>query len=894
MYKVDPASSGSVLVPVMHRDALGYPEHESRGGYDVAQYVPLLEALTVDSDFDAHFCQYSLPETPRRLAGSRALELGAVMVLVVFDVDGPDHAFTQEWWSSEKVKLEKLLTAIPGGYVFTTRGGYRIVYRTASPLVLESRRDAVRWRASYLEWADALETSLGIVVDKNCADVFRLFRLPRVTREGALQVPETIGDPGSVGAWSEPYVDSITPASRERSPDRVPAPGSDQRTKAAQLLGEHWPDERRHYAHLALSGALAHAGWDVEDIAEFCEEVAEVQEPGNGKFHKRLKTAREGVSRVSSELETQGWTTLEREFVSVEIVTAVKKLLGFLVLEDDPGFLEWVQSKVPTPPPPEPPNTIELEADLKAFRDKLAKKKDSDSKRDAEYLKRVIKGQFLVDDPGEDLDRAVSLAACVVVRAAREGTTTDQFIKQLTGSAGRLAQSLPEIITHAVEAVKQEKAQLANRPLDEFKLEISGQRVGMPIATHQHNHDVALARLGSEFSYNLFNAKKYLKIDGKESIVEDADIDAISFRIEKEFGFYPPPDKFYKYCTYLARQNAYHPVVDYLDSCPAWDGVPRAEEWLIKFGGAEDTLYVRAVSRLVLVAAVRRVRKPGCKFDEMLILEGEQGAFKSSALQTLCPKREWFTDNFRLSDDTKKMLEQTDGKWIVEAGELKGMSAKDRNELKAYLSSTEDEARMSYQREPVRRPRQFIIIGTTNEAHYLVDPTGDRRYWPVAVSKFDIEALEGARDQLWAEASYLEAVNSDASYIRLDPSLYAAAAFEQDKRKVDDPYRITFEQVIGDATGRILVTEVWKLIGKTGDNLPTSAEARQVTAAMRSLGFEKKRITIGKDRSWYYQKGTGDAVLQVVGSSGTSWKVKLATSTGTATNVVIPRPSGNN
>ena len=103
-----------------------------------------------------------------------------------------------------------------------------------------------------------------------------------------------------------------------------------------------------------------------------------------------------------------------------------------------------------------------------------------------------------------------------------------------------------------------------------------------------------------------------------------------------------------------------------------WDGRPRLDRWLVTYAGAPDTDYVRAVSALPLLAAVRRIRQPGAKFDELLVLESKQGKGKSTALQALCGVDEWFSDGLPLGVDAKLVIEHTTGKWIIEAAELQG------------------------------------------------------------------------------------------------------------------------------------------------------------------------------------------------------------------------------
>lgn len=202
-------------------------------------------------------------------------------------------------------------------------------------------------------------------------------------------------------------------------------------------------------------------------------------------------------------------------------------------------------------------------------------------------------------------------------------------------------------------------------------------------------------------------------------------------------------------------------VLDYLEGL-TWDGTPRIDRWLVEYAGAEDSSYVRAVSRAALVAAVRRARHPGCRLDQMLVIQGPQGCEKSSALRALAVDPDWFTDDAPISGSSQAIIEATHGKWIVELSELNGMGAGDIAALKAFLSARDDvPKRQAYQRVPERVPRAFLVVGTTSATDYLQDPTGNRRFWPVRVERFDVERLSADRDQLWAEAAAAEAAGDE-------------------------------------------------------------------------------------------------------------------------------------
>lgn len=242
----------------------------------------------------------------------------------------------------------------------------------------------------------------------------------------------------------------------------------------------------------------------------------------------------------------------------------------------------------------------------------------------------------------------------------------------------------------------------------------------------------------------------------------------------------------------VSRENIYHPVLDYLDGL-SWDKVPRAETLLIDYMGAEDTPYTRAVTRKTLAAAVRRVRQPGVKYDNVLIMVGRQGCGKSYLVSRLGGK--WFSDTLT-SIQGKEAYEELQGFWIVEIAELSALRKSEVEAVKHFIAKQSDSYRAAYDRHVRTRARQCIFFGTTNNAEFLRDATGNRRFLPVDVdpakarlSVFD-DLTDEVRDQIWAEACVIEAGTKDRAGEKLyldTKELRRAAEAEQDRHFEQSP-----------------------------------------------------------------------------------------------------------
>lgn len=209
--------------------------------------------------------------------------------------------------------------------------------------------------------------------------------------------------------------------------------------------------------------------------------------------------------------------------------------------------------------------------------------------------------------------------------------------------------------------------------------------------------------------------------------------------------------------TKIADDRRFHPIRDYLDSLPAWDGIKRVEDIFIKYLKADDTEYIRTVTKKTFAAAVARIYVPGIKFDCVPVLDGDQGIGKSTIVKDLVTA-DYYSETLSLTDmDDKSGAEKLQGFWVVEIGELAGMKKADIEKVKAFLSTSDDKYRPSYGRVVESHPRQCIIIATVNgERGYLRDITGNRRFWIIKVhqkkQKKTWNFTEEYRQQFWAEA----------------------------------------------------------------------------------------------------------------------------------------------
>jgi len=262
-----------------------------------------------------------------------------------------------------------------------------------------------------------------------------------------------------------------------------------------------------------------------------------------------------------------------------------------------------------------------------------------------------------------------------------------------------------------------------------------------------------------KFKYD--DMKKSIVIDGKlpwrgkEGIytqIADEDFAAIRHYLELIYKL-SSITKIDDAIAIVAKKHLFHPIRDWIASIK-WDGQERAEELFMTYLGANDTAYTRMVTRKALLACVYRIHEPGCKFDNMIVLIGEQGIGKSTIIRKLGHK--WYNESLT-NINTKESFEQLQGAWIIEFGELNSIRNAEVEAIKHFLSKTKDDYRPSYGRTVQEFLRQCVFFGTTNAMYFLKDVTGNRRFWPLVCdlsqatedvfAGFTLEEVK----QVWAE-----------------------------------------------------------------------------------------------------------------------------------------------
>ena len=335
---------------------------------------------------------------------------------------------------------------------------------------------------------------------------------------------------------------------------------------------------------------------------------------------------------------------------------------------------------------------------------------------------------------------------------------------------------------------------------NEYKLATKGNIInilaigtnGEPEPTIDNYYNVILkdSKIKDHIKFNLLTNKFEYWSNGKCREWRDKDDSWLMSYIESEYGFY----NIQKY--ELAKNKcedlfAYHPIKDLIE-CGEWDGVPRIDKFLTNILKCDDDDYSRELSRMLFYGGINRLYNPGCKFDYMIIFMGGQGLGKSTIVDWLNIKPDYYREV--LSIDGAKGIESLTGGWICEFAELLAMvRAKEVESLKGYVTRLYDTYRPAYARNVISLPRQCIFIGTTNDFEFLADKTGNRRYLPIEIHLSRGELFRHEKEtkeyilQCWREAKHL--MDEGKTYLVI-PSEYNNLLEEHQNMATDDDPKV--------------------------------------------------------------------------------------------------------
>lgn len=318
------------------------------------------------------------------------------------------------------------------------------------------------------------------------------------------------------------------------------------------------------------------------------------------------------------------------------------------------------------------------------------------------------------------------------------------------------------------------------------------------------------------------------------------DADDLQLQLALQFNLSIPEGECIKICSALARRNRYNPIQQYLDAVA--QQYPADSDLLDSLSGTylgtSEPLH-QAYLRKALLSAVARAYQPGCKVDNVLILQGAQGTGKSSFFRVLATSPDWFDDSLgSVSDKDERMkLHQA---WFVEWAELEAIfRRRDIASVKAFITCQRDFIRLPYRRSVEAFDRPSIIVGSTNQEEFLGDTTGNRRFWVCPVRQsIPLEQLRAERDRIWAAA--VHAYRSGESWL-LPAELREQSAQEAAEFEISDPWSEVVLDYI-DKLPQVTVAEVLQhAIGVPLERQDRAAQMR-VTSILKMGGCHPARV----------------------------------------------------
>lgn len=542
---------------------------------------------------------------------------------------------------------------------------------------------------------------------------------------------------------------------------------------------------------------------------------------------------------------------------------------------------------------PSPPTEEALEGTLRAFVRRTAHTKNAVEMHKHDVVDRILKyklGKPQIENPTEILFIAETL-----VNVSPQGTKSDQIAVKLHGLVS--GPSIEDLIS-LVEGIKRiDRPDDANAPQNDE--EVRGLlKVTSKGVKNSPSNIALILRYSDAFRDRLmFNEiTRMIEIDessGPSQFAAAARLGKLDTEIqiwlENKWGMDVSKEAVGDILDFISRKyGSFDPVANYLDGL-VWDGKERIDHWLSTYCHVKDSKYTRLIGARWMISAAARGLSPGCKVDTVLVLKGNQGLKKSSCFDILGGA--WFSDS-SLDLANKDARITAASTWIIELPELAALGQRDLEMNKAFISGRKDKVRPPYGKTDVEFERHCVFAGSTNANEFLIDETGNRRFWIAKVEGYiDTRGLREGRDQLWAEAvvRFREAMKRQAEKGHLEDEDGARYRwwFEGEEQRladveakkstaqdswVDIIIRWADRQAAGNTVAILGIPQktpqmhnAWTMGDIAKGALEIEAKElprfdKQLARALRSAGFRDKRVDLGsgkRPRLWCREEGGG-------------------------------------
>lgn len=310
-------------------------------------------------------------------------------------------------------------------------------------------------------------------------------------------------------------------------------------------------------------------------------------------------------------------------------------------------------------------------------------------------------------------------------------------------------------------------------------------------------------------------------------------------------------DTLHAYVNYIAREFAFNPVINYLQGIK-WDERSRRDELFDLMGiPEEDTLSRTLVFKWLLQCVAMLYNDESHPFgaDGVLVLNGGQGLGKTSLFRRLALRPQWFGEGATIKDNDKDTLRRCITRWITELGEVESTLKSDISALKAFVTNDTDVYRTPYARADRKAARRTSLCATCNSDRYLIDTTGNRRWWSVPLLQpMDFDTIQNFNaEQLWAEIFVIVSSldqKERAACFRLTRSEQATLAVRNGEFEKPLKGELECRDLIDEAnanghTWQFMTVSKWREM-----NIDTlrSYSVNQIGAALKQIGLQQERI----------------------------------------------------